>query len=152
MRLEQDRIADVVDICRLKARYFRFIDTKQWEQLRELLSDDLVYYADTSPVPRSTVPAVVGADEFVARVAASFASAVSVHHGSSPEIDFTSSDDATGVWSMCDWVDDRANGRSRRGHGHYFDRYRRDTGGSWRIAELRLTRIRVDEARTTNAS
>jgi hypothetical protein len=149
--VERDRADDLVDICQLKPRYFRFTDTKQWVQLRELFDDDLVYHADPSPHPRSTVPAVVGADAFVAKVAQSFASAVSVHHGSSPEIEFTSPNEASGVWAMYDWVDDRANGRSRKGYGHYYDRYRRDADGRWRIVEIRLTRIRVNVVTSIDA-
>jgi hypothetical protein len=142
--MERSRADDLIEICRLKARYFRFLDTKQWAELRALLDDDLVYYADTSPVPESTKPAVVGADAFVARVSQSFADAVSVHHGSAPEIDFITDNEATGIWAMYDWVDDKRTRQCRKGYGHYHDRYKKDTHGRWRMTEVRLTRIRVD--------
>ena len=43
------RWADVYEIQKLKARYFRFMDTKQWERFGELFTEDLKFYIASDP-------------------------------------------------------------------------------------------------------
>jgi SnoaL-like domain len=131
-------LVNVENIKQLKARYFRFIDTKQWEALRDVFTDDLEFYFESS------TPTITSADAFVAFISERLATAVSVHHGHMPEISIADDSNATGVWAMYDWVDDPDHGRAFQGYGHYRERYRRGSDGSWRISELRLERIRVD--------
>jgi SnoaL-like domain len=131
-------LVNVENIKQLKARYFRFIDTKQWEALRDVFTDDLEFYFESS------TPTITSADAFVAFISERLATAVSVHHGHMPEISIADDSNATGVWAMYDWVDDPDHGRAFQGYGHYHERYRRGSDGSWRISELRLERIRVD--------
>jgi hypothetical protein len=38
-----------------------------------------------------------------------------------------------------------------QGFGHYHEQYRKGDDGQWRIAELRLTRLRVDSSPPTGA-
>ena len=69
-----------------------------------------------------------------------------VHHGHMPEIEVTGEATATGVWAMEDLL--RWSGRDGtvhhlHGFGHYHERYVR-VGGKWLIAEIRLSRLRVD--------
>lgn len=123
----------------LKARYFRLMDTKEWGAYRDLFTDDMVFFFE------SDTPQTRSGDEFVAFVRARLADATTAHHGHMPEIELTSATTATGVWAMYDWVDDPAQDRAFQGYGHYHERYRRDEDGRWRIAELRLSRLRVDE-------
>ena len=54
---------------------------------------------------------------------------------------------------MFDWVDSSGsdNGSSMQGFGHYHEHYRKGDDGQWRIAELRLTRLRVDSSPPTGA-
>ena len=127
-------------IKRLKARYFRLMDTKQWAAYRQLFADDMVFYFESDDVP-----AAVCADEFVAHVRSRLATAISVHHGHTPEIELTSADSALGVWAMSDWVDDPDHHRAFQGFGHYHEEYRRGEDGRWRISQLRLSRLRVDD-------
>jgi hypothetical protein len=48
---------------------------------------------------------------------------------------------------MFDWVDSSAaGGFSMQGFGHYHERYVKGDDDQWRIAELRLTRLRVDQS------
>ena len=131
-------LVNVENIKQLKARYFRFIDTKQWEALRDVFTDDLQFYFESS------TPTITSADAFVAFISERLATAVSVHHGHMPEISIADDSNAIGVWAMYDWVDDPDHGRAFQGFGHYHERYRRGTDGNWRISELRLERVRVD--------
>ena len=70
---------DLEAIKQLKARYFRLMDTKQWEAFRELFTDDAVMQSTPDPEER-----FVGGDEIAAKVSRALADAVSVHHGHTP--------------------------------------------------------------------
>jgi hypothetical protein len=139
-----DSAAEFRALEALKARYFRLMDTKQWDAWRELFTDDLVFTMETTPVPTTDEPVTVGGDEFVEHVSRALRTAVTVHHGHMPELELLDARTARGVWAMFDWVDDVRTGRGIQGFGHYHEQYRKGGDGRWRIAELRLTRLRVD--------
>src|SRR5579871_6553114 len=105
---------EIEQIKKLKARYFRLMDTKQWERYRALFTDDLcVFIEDAIEPDPNAEPFKRSADEFVRYVSQSaLPSAVSAHHGHMPEIELTSATTAFGVWAMFDWVDDAHNGRA----------------------------------------
>ena len=128
---------DVEAIKQLKARYFRCLDTKDWDGLRSVFADDLVM--DTTD---SGGEVLVGADDIIAFLREALAEALTVHHGHMPEIELLSSSSATGIWAMDDrlrWPD----GTELHGFGHYHERYLK-LDGRWLLAELRLTRLRMD--------
>ncbi len=127
---------DVEAIKRLKARYFRTMDTKDWAAMRQVFTDDVV--VDTSEAGGDVVR---GADDFIAFLQTVLGEAVTVHQGHMPEIELTSDTTATGVWALHDIV---IWGSSRlEGYGHYHETYEKTPDG-WRIASLRLTRLHVD--------
>ena len=128
---------DVEAIKRLKARYFRTMDTKDWPGMRAVFADDVV--VDTT---ESGGGVVRGADEFIAFLRETLADVVTVHHGHMPEIELTSATTATGIWALQDilkW----SNGAELHGYGHYHETYVK-TGEAWRITSTRLTRLRMD--------
>ncbi len=134
---ETSVLEDVEAVKRLKARYFRTIDTKDWDALRQVFKDDVT--VDTTA---SGGNVVTGAAQFVAFLREAIGDVVTVHHGHTPEIEITSPSTATGVWGMEDrlrWPD----GRELRGYGHYHETYEK-ADGSWRISTLKLTRLRLD--------
>ena len=128
---------DLEAIRRLKARYFRCIDTKDWTALRDVFTDDVVM--DT----RQTGGEVVeGGDAYVAYLERVIGTATTVHHGHMPEIDLTSETTATGIWALHDivmWPD----GPRLDGYGHYHEAYRK-VDGAWRIASSTITRLHTD--------
>jgi len=141
-------IDDIEAIKQLKARYFRFLDTKQWPEFVDVFTPDV-----STEVAEANIT-MTGAEEFVAFVSAAMADAVTTHHGHMPEITLTSDSTATGIWAMFDDVDlprgiqgvpGVPEGPSRmRGSGHYHERYVKGQDGRWRIAALRLTRLRTE--------
>jgi hypothetical protein len=138
------RWADVLELQKLKARYFRLMDTKQWEKFGDLFTEDLKFYIVGDPASASGEPTFDGRQALVGYLAASHPGKVTVHQGHMPEIEFTGEDTATGVWAMFDWVDDPGRGGAWQGFGHYHERYVRGPDRRWRISEVRLTRLRVD--------
>jgi uncharacterized protein (TIGR02246 family) len=130
-------VDDVEAIKQLKARYFRLMDTKDWDGMREVFADDV--YIDTTD---SGGRVVEGADEFMRGLRELLADVVTVHHGHMPEIELTSPTTATGIWAMEDWL--RWPGdRDMHGAGHYHEEYEK-VDGRWRIKKMTLTRLRVD--------
>jgi SnoaL-like domain len=137
----EDRIARleaIEEIRRLKARYFRCVDTKAWDEFAELFTDDVVIeFAESTSGARTKA-------EFVAAARRHFIDAVSVHHGHEPEIEILDDTHATGVWPMYDLVEVPTYSAyvSHTGWGHYIESYRREADGAWRISASRLTRLK----------
>ena len=124
-------------IKRLKATYFRCMDTKDWAGMREVFTDEVL--TDTT---ESGGGIIRGGDEFIESLQLFIADVVTVHHGHMPEIQLTSVTTATGVWAMEDMLR-WPNGLELHGFGHYHETYEQREG-SWRIASMTLTRLRTD--------
>ena len=127
---------DIEAIKRLKARYFRTMDTKDWAGMRQVFTDDV-----TIDTTASGGNVVTGADAFIDFLKQTLAGAVTVHQGHMPEIEITSPTTATGIWALEDWVRWEAGGL--HGFGHYHETYEK-TDGQWRIKSSTLTRLRMD--------
>lgn len=130
-------VDDIEAIKQLKARYFRTMDTKDWEAYRQVFTDDVVM--DTAEAGGGVV---TGADEFVEFLRATLAGCTTVHQGHMPEITLTSATTAAGVWALHDIVI-WPNGTRLDGFGHYHETYVKTRDG-WRIKTSRLTRVHVD--------
>src|SRR4051812_7774760 len=131
-----DGIDDIEAIKKVKARYFRTMDTKDWDGMRRVFTDDVVM--DTTASGGSVI---TGADEFIDFLKQAIGPAVTVHQGHMPEIEITSPSTATGIWALEDWVQWEAGGI--HGFGHYYETYEK-TDGEWRIKSSTLTRLRLD--------
>ncbi|ETW23668.1 nuclear transport factor 2 family protein [Mycobacterium gastri] len=130
---------EIEAIKRLKAQYCRYLDTKRWDDWRQLFTDDFV--SDTS---QSGGMVIRGADEFVSYVrhALGKPSQPTVHQVHAPEITLTSPTTATGVWALEDVVR-LGPGVNLNGRGHYHETYEK-LDGSWLIKSSTLTRLRED--------
>jgi uncharacterized protein (TIGR02246 family) len=136
------RLAAIEDIKRLKARYFRCLDTKDWDGFGRVFARDAVL-----EVPEVGM-VTEGSDAIAAGVGRALTGARTVHHGHMPEIEVTGPDTARGIWAMFDYVEwpPAEPGGDRvgiQGYGHYREEYVREDG-EWRIARSRLERLRVD--------
>ena len=137
-----ERLEAIEAIRLLKARYFRWIDTKQWEQLPALFASDLKIVTPGGKVWME------GGDNYAASLKFGLTDAVSCHQGLTGEIDIENEDNATAIWAMQDiitWTEchPREGWKAITGRGHYHETYRREQG-EWRIAALSLTRISLD--------
>lgn len=138
-----DELEEIEAIKRLKARYFRLLDTKQWERWGNVFTEDAVLdHPANRPEP------IRGRADIVATVSAGLADLVTIHHGHMPEIEITGPDTAKGIWAMYDLLlgpTPEGNGQARyEGYGHYVERYAKGEDGRWRIAELHLRRLHLE--------
>ncbi len=122
-------LLEIEAIKQLKARYCRFLDTKDWQAWRGIFADD--FHSDTS---ESGGTVIDGADEFVAFVRKNLKKQPTVHQVHAPEIELTSPTTARGVWALNDVVR-LAPGLNLDGFGHYHETYEK-TDGQWRHHEF----------------
>ena len=137
---EGDTVADHDDIeaiAQLKARYFRLMDTKQWDQLAEVFTPDV--HIDMSNEGGGVTDSV---EEYMPFLVANIGEVTTVHHGHMPEIELTSPTTARGIWALEDqlWWPEGAPIAHMHGFGHYHETYeKRDAG--WRIKTMTITRL-----------
>jgi hypothetical protein len=139
------RLLAIEEIRELKARYCRFLDSKDWEGFSSLFTEDagMDVSQDTGNEPVSGIAAIL------AQVRFAVDHAVSSHQVHTPEIVLEALDRAQGVWAMQDrvvWHEGRSpipRVGSITGYGQYHECYVRDPSG-WKISYLRLTRFHVD--------
>jgi hypothetical protein len=113
------------------------MDTKDWDGMRQVFTDDVVI--DTTA---SGGGVVSGADEFLAFLRETLADAITAHHGHMPEIALTSQTTAVGIWAMQDFIA-WPDGTRLLGFGHYHDTYQ-FIHDEWRISASTLTRLHMD--------
>ncbi|MCV7413045.1 DUF4440 domain-containing protein [Mycobacterium florentinum] len=129
----------IESIKQLKARYCRYLDTKDWAAWRAIFADDFV--SDTSEAGGKLI---VGADDFVAFTRKSIGRRwqATAHQVHAPEIELTSPTTARGIWALQDVVR-FGPGLSLVGYGHYHETYN-NISGQWLIKSSKLTRLRED--------
>lgn len=144
--MTMDALQVMVDkdaIRELKARYFRFLDTKDWEQWTEVFEPEfehsMEYEQQEINGPR---------EAFVTFVSQALEGVITVHHGHNPEIEITSPTTARAIWPFVDRLQpapDAAPGQGVEfeGYGHYHETYVKSEAG-WRIKSQRITRLRMD--------
>ena len=133
--MSPEQLADIEAIKALKARYFRTMDTKDWNGLKDCFTEDL--HADFRDAPGMLSE---GRETYMEALITALAEARTMHHGHMPEITLVDAHNATGIWAMDDLVD--LPGIALQGWGHYHERYRKEDG-AWRICAIRLTRLRL---------
>lgn len=136
--VDHDNVTAVWELAQAKARYCRLLDTKDWQALAEMLTDDLEFdLSDGSPDGGP----ITGRDNVLAAIRDAVKGAKTVHQVHAPEVEL-SSDDAHVIWA----VQERVvwdNGTSLTAYGHYHDHWVR-MDGEWKLAALRLTHLIMD--------
>jgi ketosteroid isomerase-like protein len=132
-----DRLAACEAIRQVKARYFRYFDTQDWDAFLSLFVDEAVLDIG-GRVSR-------GVAEIDQRFRGPMTGIQTVHQGTGSEIEVLHSGSATAIHMVEDriWWPEGAEQRYLHGYGHYHETYTR-VGPDWKIASSRLTRLRVD--------
>lgn len=129
------------DIRLAKARYCRFIDLKQWDDLRQLFAAEVkLTFRDAEGTLTNVFDNL---DTFITLTSSLLQSARTIHQVHNSEIELTSATTARTIWSMEDRIvfPDGVSGpfRSLHGFGHYYETLE-NTEGKWQIASLDLRR------------
>src|SRR5215813_15427612 len=139
-------IEEIEQIKQVKARYFRLMDQKRWDEWKELFTEDVI--AVYHGVPRNrrsdgfTEVRCDGRADLVTKVSGFLAKGITVHHGHTPEIEVTSPTTARGIWALEDqlWWPEGGPVAHLHGFGHYHETYKKTDAG-WRIKTLTITRL-----------
>lgn len=135
------RLEAIEAIRQTKARYFRFIDTKDRDGLASVFARDGVL--DHREAEMDDIVEGNGAiADFIIGV---LEGVTTVHHGHMVEVDVLSPTSAHAITAMEDklWWPAGSPIATMHGYGHYHEDYVVEDG-EWRIALNRLTRLRVD--------
>ena len=142
-----ERLQAIEDIKQLKARYFRCMDTKDWDGFAAVFTPDATM--DVSGEMRDGRTEGTGITKGATAIAEFVRGAVhdvtTTHHGHMPEIEITSHTTARGTWAMEDMLrwPEGSPMREMHGYGHYHETYE-NVDGQWRIKTIRLSRLRAD--------
>jgi SnoaL-like domain len=138
---QADMLWDIEQIKRLKARFLRYVDTKNDEGYLSLYAENL--QLTLMDEEGRIVKEVKGKTELREWLAGLSSSRMTVHACYMPEIEIHDHETASSIWAMTDYV--VVPGIFNfRGYGHYHEKYIKDGDGQWRICEVLITRLRVD--------
>jgi hypothetical protein len=129
------RLEDIEAIKKLKAKYWRCMDKKLWDEMEEVYTEDAKQVAGDWQVQgrKAIVQAIQEALTEPSGVAST------AHGGHSPEIEITSETSAKGTWALQDYLAWKS-GTKMLGFGHYEDEYIKEQGG-WKIKNTKITRL-----------
>jgi hypothetical protein len=131
---------DIEQVRRAKARYARFLDTKDWDGFAGLFEPNVrVRMFDPAG---NTIVSHDDRDSFVEAARVGLEGGQSIHQMHNDEIDRVSENEISAIWSMEDMIIFRpgsAGPGRMHGYGHYHELWRRGPDG-WRIARLELRR------------
>ncbi len=124
-------LVTVEEIKRVKYRYLRCVDTKDWDGLAAVLTQDVT--ADYGTPTYGKPLQLAGRDTLVGFLRDKLGhDMITTHFASQPEID-VDGDTATGTWAFEDTVIATKYRIVIAGAAFYEDRYRREDG-EWRIS------------------
>ena len=129
MARQIQRLSDIEEIKRLRAVYFRCLDTANLEELAGILTEDFACLCLGGDYEYKAE----GRQAFLDLVETSFhQEIVTQHNGHGPEIDLVDDEHATGVVYFHDQVYHFRSREFLMGTGIYRDRYRK-VDGRWKI-------------------
>jgi len=146
----------IESVRKVKAQYWYAMDRKDWKLLASVFTADAIVdfrgerdlrpgqgIDQLPPVEQALAAgdeaAHQGREAIVRWYIQVLEHWVTVHHGHAPIIDVLSPTSAKAIWPLFDYIDDGKN--AMKGYGHYYERYRKEEDGRWRICYLALTRL-----------
>ena len=126
---------DIEAIKKLKAKYFRCVDKKLWEEMETVLTEDAVADYGMGIELLQGRKAII---EFLKKNLGRD-SMISVHQGHNPEIEITSDTTARGVWVLNDRLIIQTIATSS-GWRYYEDEYVK-VNGEWKKKSTKITNI-----------
>ncbi len=130
------QLDEIEAIKRLKYRYLRHLDLKEWDALAECLSADATASYDDGKYAFSGREQIM---EFL-RQALGATTRITSHRCHQAEIDVTGATSATATWALDDVVIDTEGGFTLRGAAFYTDTYEK-IGTDWKIKSTGYRRL-----------
>ena len=133
-----EELRTIEDIRQVKYRYLRCVDTKLWDEIGEVFTEDATVDYGTKAYGKPLK--MSGRDEIVAFFRTQLGPGIlTAHAAGQPEIN-VDGDTATGIWSFQDTVIATEFRVVIAGAAFYHDRYERGADGRWRIAHTGYVR------------
>ena len=129
-------LQEIEVIKRLKYKYLRCLDLKQWAEM------EACFTADATAAYGDGKYSFAGRDQIMQflRDALGGRTLISAHRVQQPEIDLTSATTATGIWALDDTVIETQSNSVIRGAAFYHDEYVK-LGGEWKIKSTGYQRL-----------
>ncbi len=128
-------LAELEAIKRLKYKYLRCLDSKQWDELSKCFAADVKTSFSGGAFSFNGPDAVISFfKEGLPKTR------ISMHHAHQPEIELTGETTATGEWALEDYLIDTEGNWSMRGAAFYHDKYIK-IDGEWKIQATGYDRI-----------
>jgi len=138
---DENAIAQLLDleaIRKLKHRYIRCMTQSRWDELAQLMTEDVqTSYSDgkySFSNRTELLRFLKGSHD------ANETQVLGFWHVTMPEIEFTGPDEATGIWAMYHFYLDKSSSQQLEMFAYYDDTYRREHG-EWRIARTGYRRV-----------
>ena len=142
-----ERLVAIEEIKRLKVRYVRLCDSKQWDAWADVFTDDCEFR-------QPDLGTIVGRAEIVGRLSATMNGSTFYHDIGLPEIEILGESTARGVWSVTH-QGHRRDGTTHQvssARGEYREEYRKDADDQWRIRSIHVTPFHRTSHTTWQAS
>ena len=128
-------LEEIESIKRLKHKYMRCVDTRKWDELATLFTDDAVTAYSGGKL------SFKGKEEIITFLKNAMPpTLLSMHQGFHPEIELTGETSAKGTWGFSDYLIIIDAGLSLRGYGIYSDEYEK-VNGQWKIKSTGYQRV-----------
>ncbi|MBV9996728.1 MAG: nuclear transport factor 2 family protein [Caulobacteraceae bacterium] len=129
-----DRLLSIEAIKRLKARYLRLVNLKQWDEWLDTMTEDCEMILGARP--QDTLK---GREAIFAALRTALAHEDAFHQCHNPEIEVISEADARGVWSLHGGLVSTPESQPlHESFAYYEDEYRRGADGAWRVSRMVL--------------
>jgi SnoaL-like domain len=144
-----EKLLAIEAIKQTKARYFRCLDSKDWQGLAATFATDA--QMDMRAQSHNENNLIIGNQNIAKYVASSLQPLITVHHGHTIEIEFTADTSAKVILAMEDilWRPSDIPGQKPvkyvHGWGHYRETYQ-CIDGQWLIQTTTLTRLNLEVA------
>lgn len=139
--MSPDDLAEIEGIKAAKYRYVRAVDTRDWELLATVLTDDATAAYASGKLSYDGRDAIIG----FLRDSMPPAEMLTSHRVHQPEIELTGPTTATGTWGLDDVVIFPNGNLVLRGAAFYFDQYRK-VDGEWKISHTGYRRLYEETA------
>lgn len=143
-----EQLSAIEEIRQCKANYFRTMDYKQWDELKDCFTEDFRFEMITPLQGRTTMdpPGAeekIGRDPYIEALKVCLDGVRTSHHGHAQNVTLTGENTADSWTALEDRVDLFVMGLCQHGQAYYKEKYVKCDDGKWRIRRMSIRYIRV---------